>query len=171
MALGREVPVLQIVGYQNSGKTTVVEKLVRALAADGMQIGTVKHHGHGGEPELPFRKDSERHRKAGAVVSSVEGGNLLSLSSNGSWSLQKIIELYTYFEVDIIIAEGYKKEHYPKVVMIRSEEDISLLERTENIIAVITWTALPKLESYKMFHITEDEKYIDWLTKRMRELK
>lgn len=171
MAVGRAIPVLQIVGYQNSGKTTLVEKLVQALTKEDMQIGTIKHHGHGGKPDLPLQKDSERHRQAGAAVSSVEGGGLLSLSVNGIWPLQNIIELYTYFAVDAIIVEGYKKESYPKVVIIRSKEDLSLLERVENIIAVITWTELPKLESYKVFHITEDEKYMDWLTKRVRELK
>lgn len=171
MAVERAVPVLQIVGYQNSGKTTVVEKLVHALAKDGIRAGTVKHHGHGGEPELLLGKDSERHKRAGAVVSSVEGGGLLSLSASDNWPLPKIIELYTYFEVNVIIVEGYKKESYPKVVMLRSEEDVSLLESIENIIAIITWKELPELASYKVFYITEDEKYIDWLTKRVRELK
>lgn len=44
-------------------------------------------------------KDSERHRKAGAVVSSVEGAGLLSLSSlREEWSLQEIIRLYEFLK-------------------------------------------------------------------------
>ena len=42
-----------------------------------MKVATIKHHGHGGFPEVA-QKDSERHRKAGAIVSSVEGAGLLS---------------------------------------------------------------------------------------------
>ena len=78
--MGKAPSILQIVGYQNSGKTTLVEKVVHALAERKMKVATIKHHGHGGFPEVA-QKDSERHRKAGAVVSSVEGAGLLSLSS------------------------------------------------------------------------------------------
>ena len=52
---------------------------MHALAESEMKVATIKHHGHGGFPSSA--KDSERHRKAGAVVSSVEGAGLLSLSS------------------------------------------------------------------------------------------
>lgn len=40
--------ILQIVGYQNSGKTTLVEKMVHALTEREMKVATIKHHGHGG---------------------------------------------------------------------------------------------------------------------------
>ena len=169
----RAVPVLQIVGYQNSGKTTLTEKLIRALTNEGMRVGTIKHHGHGGYPELPLQKDSERHRQAGAIVSAVEGDGLLSLSAKRHWSLEEIIRLYTCFEAEVIIVEGYKKEPYPKVVLLRSEEDASLLESVENVIAVITWNEAPKTwhENYKVFHITEEAEYINWFVQRMRDAK
>lgn len=162
--MGKAPSILQIVGYQNSGKTTLVEKIVHALAERKIKVATIKHHGHGGFPEVA-QKDSERHRKAGAVVSSVEGAGLLSLSSlREEWSLQEIIRLYEFFEVDIILIEGYKKESYPKVVLLRSEEDVELLHKVENIVAVITWYDTPTnlREKYKVFHIAEDELYIDW---------
>jgi len=162
--MGKAPSILQIVGYQNSGKTTLVEKIVHALAERKIKVATIKHHGHGGFPEVA-QKDSERHRKAGAVVSSVEGAGLLSLSSlREEWSLQEIIRLYEFFEVDIILIEGYKKESYPKVVLLRSEEDVELLHKVENIVAVITWYDAPTnlREKYKVFHIAEDELYINW---------
>ena len=173
MAVERTVPVLQIIGYQNSGKTTLTEKLIKALTTEGMKVGAIKHHGHGGYPELPLQKDSERHRQAGAIVSAVEGDGLLSLSAQRDWSLEKIIHLYTCFEAEVIIVEGYKKERYPKVVLLRSEEDASLLESVENVIAVITWNEALKTgkENYQVFYITEDEKYINWFVQRMRDAK
>ena len=173
MAVERAVPVLQIVGYQNSGKTTLAEKLIKVLTNEGVRVGTIKHHGHGGYPELPLQKDSERHREAGAIVSAVEGDGLLSLSARSDWSLEKIIRLYTCFEAEAIIVEGYKKEPYQKVVLLRSEEDASLLESVENVIAVITWDEVPETqhENDKVFHITEDEEYINWLVQRMRDAK
>ncbi|MGE6540200.1 molybdopterin-guanine dinucleotide biosynthesis protein B [Bacillus luti] len=171
--MGKASSILQIVGYQNSGKTTLVEKVVHALAESGMKVATIKHHGHGGFPEVA-QKDSERHRKAGAVVSSVEGAGLLSLSSlKEEWSLQEIIRLYEFFEVDTILIEGYKKEKYPKVVLLRSAEDIELLHKVENIVAVIVWHDVPKSirEEYKVFHIAEEELYIDWFLQTVRSIK
>ena len=46
--MGGAPSILQIVGYQNSGKTTLVEKIVHALAESEMKVATIKHHGHGG---------------------------------------------------------------------------------------------------------------------------
>ncbi|EJR68245.1 molybdopterin-guanine dinucleotide biosynthesis protein B [Bacillus cereus VD115] len=173
MALGKASSILQIVGYQNSGKTTLVEKVVHALAESEMKVATIKHHGHGGFPTVA-QKDSERHRKAGAVVSSVEGAGLLSLSSlREEWSLQEIIRLYEFFEVDTILIEGYKKENYPKVVLLRSAEDIELVHKVENVIAIITWYDAPVIlrEEYKVFHITEEKLYIDWFLQTVRSAK
>ena len=171
--MGKAPSILQIVGYQNSGKTTFIEKIVYALAERNMKVSTIKHHGHGGFPEVA-QKDSERHREAGAVVSSVEGAGLLSLSSlRDEWSLQEIIRLYEFFEVDTILIEGYKAEKYPKVVLLRSAEDIELLHKIENVVAIITWDkALSNLrEEYKVFHITEEKLYIDWFLQTVRSAK
>ncbi|MES9695300.1 molybdopterin-guanine dinucleotide biosynthesis protein B [Bacillus toyonensis] len=173
MALGKASSIIQIVGYQNSGKTTLVEKVVHALAESEMKVATIKHHGHGGFPEVA-QKDSERHRKAGAVVSSVEGAGLLSLSSlREEWSLQEIIRLYEFFEVDTILIEGYKKENYPKVVLLRSAEDVELVHKVENVVAVIMWYNVPVnlREEYKVFHITEEKLYIDWFLQTVRSAK
>ncbi|MGH1287262.1 molybdopterin-guanine dinucleotide biosynthesis protein B [Bacillus toyonensis] len=171
--MGKTSSIIQIVGYQNSGKTTLVEKVVHALAESEMKVATIKHHGHGGFPEVA-QKDSERHRKAGAVVSSVEGAGLLSLSSlREEWSLQEIIRLYEFFEVDTILIEGYKKENYPKVVLLRSAEDVELVHKLENVVAVITWYNAPVnlREEHKVFHITEEELYIDWFLQTVRSAK
>ncbi|PES82819.1 molybdopterin-guanine dinucleotide biosynthesis protein B [Bacillus cereus] len=171
--MGNAPSILQIVGYQNSGKTTLVEKIVHALAESEMKVATIKHHGHGGFPEVA-QKDSERHRKAGAVVSSVEGAGLLSLSSlRDEWSLQEIIRLYEFFEVDTILIEGYKAEKYPKVVLLRSAEDIELLHKVENVVAIITWdNVLSNLrKDYKVFHITEEKLYVDWFLQTVRSAK
>ncbi|PEC08503.1 molybdopterin-guanine dinucleotide biosynthesis protein B [Bacillus toyonensis] len=171
--MGKASSIIQIVGYQNSGKTTLVEKVVHALAESEMKVATIKHHGHGGFPEVA-QKDSERHRKAGAVVSSVEGAGLLSLSSlREEWSLQEIIRLYEFFEVDTILIEGYKKENYPKVVLLRSAEDVELVHKVENVVAVIMWYNVPVnlREEYKVFHITEEKLYIDWFLQTVRSAK
>lgn len=74
MSVGEICPILQIVGFQNSGKTTLSEKLIFRASKAGLKAASIKHHGHGGPPDNELSsKDSIRHHEAGAVISSVEG--------------------------------------------------------------------------------------------------
>ncbi|GAA3320219.1 hypothetical protein GCM10020331_030320 [Ectobacillus funiculus] len=41
--------ILQIAGYQNSGKTTVAEQIISSLTKEGLRVASFKHHGHGGK--------------------------------------------------------------------------------------------------------------------------
>ena len=59
-------PAVAVVGRHNSGKTTLVERLIAELVARGLDVGSVKHHSHAGfDIDYPG-KDSYRHRAAGA---------------------------------------------------------------------------------------------------------
>ena len=44
---------LHVAGYKNSGKTTLVSHWITLLADLGHRVAVLKHHGHGGAPELP----------------------------------------------------------------------------------------------------------------------
>lgn len=127
MALVKPI-LFQVVGYQNSGKTTLTLKLIEYLSARGLKVATVKHHGHAGKPEVLESKDSGRHISAGAAVSLVEGGGrILIQAEQKEWSLEEEIEMLTFFEPDVVLIEGYKHEKYPKAVILRDAEDLELL--------------------------------------------
>lgn len=126
--------LFQIVGYQNSGKTTLSLTLIKRLTAAGLKVATVKHHGHGGKPDIAKEKDSERHIGAGAVVSIVEGGGRLVVhAEKEQWSLAEEINVVSSFQADVILIEGYKREPYPKAVILRNEADIELVKDLANI--------------------------------------
>ncbi|MEH7235492.1 molybdopterin-guanine dinucleotide biosynthesis protein B [Bacillus sp. JJ1562] len=163
MALEIRFPLLQIVGYQNSGKTTLVEKIVKKGTDFGYQIATIKHHGHHSSLEsLHQEKDSSRHFKAGASATIVEGGGSLQLEARTSeWTLEKLIQLYAFFENDMIIIEGYKTADYPKIVLIKKEEDIELLSSLTNIIAVIAW--IPVQTEFPLYQIKDEDNYLHWI--------
>lgn len=163
-----ELKVFQVVGFQNSGKTTLVASLVRKLTDEGYKVGTIKHHGHGGAPaENDQTKDTGKHRDAGAVVTAVEGEGVLQVTAQQEkWNIEEIINMYRFLKVDMIIVEGYKKESYPKVVLLRNESDEILLEQVDNINAAISWYR-PKgsnLSAIPFFHIKEQEAYVSQLT-------
>ena len=57
-------PILCFVGRSNSGKTTLIERLITMLVQDGYRIATIKHAGHGFNLDTDG-KDSWRHKKIG----------------------------------------------------------------------------------------------------------
>lgn len=167
MAVDITVPILQIVGYQNSGKTTLMMKLIQALNQNGVRVGTIKHHGHGGIPDsLDADKDSQKHRQAGAPVTAVEGAGMLQIQAYNldGWKPEDVVSLYNKLPIDIILMEGFKRESYPKVVLLRSEEDNKLLAVLENIQAVICWYKPDKTKiGIPTFYIKDDNAYMQWI--------
>lgn len=147
--------IFQIVGFQNSGKTTLIKKVVNELAQLGLTAVTIKHHGHGGKPDFQEGKDSHQHLQAGAIATLVEGdGHLLLQAERNEWSLEEKIELISFFQPNVILIEGHKHESFPKGVLIRKKEDLSLLEQLQNIKVVFYWDQINNnLETIQAFSI------------------
>lgn len=171
MALGQHRKILQIVGYQNSGKTTLMERLIKQATMEELRVGTIKHHGHGGVPMIETSKDSSRHEQAGAVVTAVEGAGTLRMSIHkNSWQLAEILAIYDSLPMDIMLIEGYKNEHYPKVVLLRTPEDQILLQQVTNILCVIYWPSYPldPFLTIPAFSIHDETQYMEFLLAEMR---
>ena len=116
-------PALAFIGYQNSGKTTLVEKVINILTARGLRVGSIKHHGHAGfDIDVPG-KDSWRHAQAGSrhvgLVSADRYAEYADTSEE--FPLERMLERYT--DVDVVIVEGYKTAGLPNFVVARSGVD------------------------------------------------
>ncbi|SEQ43299.1 molybdopterin-guanine dinucleotide biosynthesis protein B [Virgibacillus subterraneus] len=131
--------ICQIVGYKNSGKTTVMNNLIRYFSSSDMKVGTLKHHGHGGEPDIVENTDSTMHIESGSLVSGVQGENITQLTFHMKMELDELIQMYNNFSIDLLLVEGYKNASYPKIVMVKNEQDFSLFKGLSNIIAIGTW--------------------------------
>jgi molybdopterin-guanine dinucleotide biosynthesis adapter protein len=160
--LGR---VLQVVGFQNSGKTTFVTEYIKAAVEAHLKVGTIKHHGHGGTSlHQDQQKDTGKHRQAGAYVSIVEGNGSFILSTDKlNLTLSQMITLYNMFELDVIFVEGFKYERYPKVVLLRGEEDIALLDKLENVCCILASFSLPQIYRKKFRVYSNMKECINWL--------
>ncbi|MBI4472863.1 MAG: molybdopterin-guanine dinucleotide biosynthesis protein B, partial [Acidobacteria bacterium] len=75
------VPILCFVGRSNSGKTTLIERLVPELVRAGYKVATVKHAGHGFDLDTEG-KDSWRHKRAGASSVIVLSNGSLAMFSD-----------------------------------------------------------------------------------------
>lgn len=134
--------VFQIVGFKNSGKTTLIKNMIHVLTNQQIEVAVLKHHGHGGIPDIG-ENDSEQHFSAGATASMVEGAGTIQLlsqmSKNEPPSVPALLGVLRFFEPHVILVEGYKREIYPKAVVIKEESDFRLLKELDNIQAVIAW--------------------------------
>ena len=72
------IPVVSIVGKSNSGKTTLLEKLIPELKRRGYRVATVKHDTHGFEVDQPG-KDTWRLAQAGADAVVISSSDKLAL--------------------------------------------------------------------------------------------
>lgn len=115
------IEIISIVGKSNSGKTTLIEKLIPALERRGVRVGTIKHDAHRFDIDHPG-KDTYRHFAAGARSVLIASGEKLALVKrlSGPVPLDELAERYID-DVDIIITEGYKSGDKPKVEVFRKE--------------------------------------------------
>ncbi len=112
------IPVLCVVGRSDSGKTTLMEGLIKELSKRGHRVATIKRTHHAVELDQPG-KDSWRHRKAGATLSIISSRGIVGVFSDVEKELS-IEELRDRFihRVDLILAEGYKDSDYPKMMVV-----------------------------------------------------
>ncbi len=131
------IPIISIVGWSDSGKTTYLERLIPELAGRGYRLCAVKHDVHGFEMDTPG-KDSWRLKRAGAVVSVVSSpAKIAVIADTGrDLTLGEIRERFIR-DVDLIVSEGFKKDVHPKIEVFRKGTRAALLcTADDNLIAV-----------------------------------
>lgn len=129
--------IVSIVGNSKSGKTTLIEKLVRELKSRGYHVATVKHAPEGVTVDQPD-KDSWRHIQAGSeatIVSSHDKMVLIKPVARDS-SLDEITQFFGE-DYDIILAEGFRQANAPKIEVHRRASGLPLTDVKE-IVAIAT---------------------------------
>ena len=111
--------IISIVGKSDSGKTTLLEKLIRDLTARGYKLGTAKHAHHGFDLDQ-MGKDSYRHRQAGAASTLVIAKDTVALMKDDDSDFAERMRTYLS-DRDIIIVEGFKHLGLPKIEIFRKE--------------------------------------------------
>jgi molybdopterin-guanine dinucleotide biosynthesis protein B len=135
------VPLVCIVGRSDSGKTTLLEKVVAELTQRGHKVGTIKHDVHGFDVDKEG-KDSWRHKKAGAktVVISSPTKSAIVKDVDTELNLERICFDY-HKDMDIVITEGYKSSDNPKIEVVRKAQATTpLCSKEEQLLAIATDT-------------------------------
>lgn len=130
--------VFGVTGWKNSGKTTLVARLVEHLSGRGLRVSTIKHAHCDFDIDHPG-SDSFTHRRAGAEQ--------VLLSSNRRWALMSEIgegrepELDDLLQqlkpVDLVIVEGFKMGDQPKIQVVRPLNNTEVLPNEAQPIVAI----------------------------------
>lgn len=127
-----------IVGWKNSGKTTLVERLLVELTGRGFTVSTVKHAHHNFDIDHKGR-DSYRHRAAGAKEVLLASRNRWALmhESRGEDELRLSEILEKLSPTDLVLIEGYKRESHAKIEAHRVETKQNLLSTNDRTITAV----------------------------------
>jgi molybdopterin-guanine dinucleotide biosynthesis protein MobB len=125
-----KVPVLGLVAFSGTGKTTLLTQLLPLLIENGLRVAVVKHAHHGFDIDHPG-KDSYLARKAGAVQTLVASHERWALMTETPGQAEPHLDaLLRHLDqdgVDMILVEGFKHETFPKIELHRSALDHALL--------------------------------------------
>lgn len=134
------VPIVSVVGRTDSGKTTLIERLIPALGQYGCRVATIKHHHHGDfEADHPG-KDSWRHARAGAVATALAGSQRLAVFQKveGRLSPELIAGLFVQ-RPDLVLTEGFKEAPFPKIEVVRAARGGEpLCGPSDGLVALVT---------------------------------
>ena len=132
--------VFGITGWKNAGKTTLTVRLVEHLTGRGFGVSTIKHAHHSADIDHEGT-DSYKHRQAGAKEVMLATPSRFALmhelrSGRPEPPLKELLDRMG--EADLILVEGYKRESFPKLMIMREADDESAaLKDIPNIAAFV----------------------------------
>ncbi|KAF0115826.1 MAG: molybdopterin-guanine dinucleotide biosynthesis protein B [Rhodobacteraceae bacterium] len=129
--------VYGVIGWKNSGKTSLMERLVTEITGRGFSVSTVKHVHHSVDLDQPG-KDTYRHRQAGAqevVLASAD--RLAILVEHRGIEPELPAVLARLAPVDLVLVEGYKRDAHPKVEVWREETGQPLIQSGDPLVRAV----------------------------------
>lgn len=132
-------PLFGIVGWKNSGKTTLTSALIAELTRRGLKVAAVKHAHHAFDVDQPGR-DSYKFREAGAREVAVVSGRRVAVMHELRDEAEPALEdvLRRLEGSDLVLIEGYKRHDHPKIEARRLEavQQDALGEAFPGIVAI-----------------------------------
>jgi cyclic pyranopterin phosphate synthase len=130
-----DIPVFTFAAYSGTGKTTIIEKVIRALKEKGLRLAVLKHDGHRFEIDREG-KDSWRFTQAGADITILSSQEKTAYMEQRPLSLKALLAMV--HDVDLILVEGYKNEGLPQIGIARKATGKGFTAPLDRFMAVIT---------------------------------
>ena len=153
-----------VVGWKNSGKTGLMERLVTEFVSRGLRVSTLKHAHHVFDVDHPG-KDSHRHREAGATE--------VLLSSRKRWALMHELRdeeelplsdlLSKLAPVDLVLVEGYKRDTHAKIEAHRAETGQPLIALEDPTVRAIASDSGAAADGRPTFDLNDTKAIADFI--------
>jgi molybdopterin-guanine dinucleotide biosynthesis protein B len=155
------IPVLGFAAFSGTGKTTLLTQIIPILKHHGLRIGLIKHSHHNFQIDQPG-KDSFRLREAGAspvmLVSTHRRAIITEITPQQEPRLDEQLKLFDQSELDLLLVEGFKAEHFPKIELHRPSMNKPLLYPNDpDIFAIATDEALETPNALTRLDINQPE--------------
>ncbi|VAX05684.1 Molybdopterin-guanine dinucleotide biosynthesis protein MobB [hydrothermal vent metagenome] len=143
MLHNQNCPLLGVVAFSGTGKTTLLKQLIPLLKSQNLKLGLIKHAHHHFDIDIPG-KDSYELRKAGAdqvlVASQQRWAMILETpEQDGDPELSEMLAHLDQASLDLILVEGFKHVTFPKLELHRPSLGHPLLFPDDaDILAVAT---------------------------------
>lgn len=150
-------PVIAVCGVKNSGKTTLLVRVVPLLVKKGLRVGVIKHDGHDFAPDVPGT-DSFRLREAGAANVAVYSAS--RFMATGLWECggPDLTALIAGMGgVDVILHEGGKRSPFPKIEVVRAANGGKLACDPSALLGVCTDAAALNPAGVPVFGLNDGE--------------
>ena len=146
-------PIISVVGKSDSGKTTLLEALIKVLKQRGYRVAVIKHAVDGFELDTP-NKDSWRFSHAGSEVAAISSKGTLAVFRHleDDPDPRELVQ-YTGADCDLVLTEGFKRSPYPKIEVIRSEQGSAPASPPEQLLATVT--DVPQFTEKKVAEIAD----------------
>ncbi|EMB6929795.1 molybdopterin-guanine dinucleotide biosynthesis protein B [Listeria monocytogenes] len=136
--------ILQIIGFKNSGKTTLLNALIRASRKENYTVSAIKHDAH------DFSVDhagtySYSFQESGAEAVVIANSRQYAVMEQTGIDLKTAIQKLP--ESDIVLIEGYKEGPFPKIILIREQAEIELLNNSKAVHKIATHNPALKNEA------------------------
>ncbi len=115
--------IVSVVGKSNSGKTTLLERLIPELKRRGYTVAAIKHHAHSDFDVDRPGKDSWRHAQAGAESIALVSREKMFLVRRTEKEMPLEAAVAMLGDVDIVLTEGYSMAFMPKIKVVRDDTD------------------------------------------------
>ena len=163
----KAIPVISVVGLKKTGKTTVVERIVKRLVEMGFRVGTIKSMVHSNFTIDVKGKDTYRHRQAGAsfVISLSRNETAFIRNNPRQQDLEELSQLFTE-DTDVVVAEGLR-DTGPDIYQLVACKDLEMMEETmrvrnisKNVLALtgILANEISEHPQYPIFNVTKDDE-------------
>ncbi|MEL7026775.1 MAG: molybdopterin-guanine dinucleotide biosynthesis protein B [Pseudomonadota bacterium] len=157
-----------IVGWKNSGKTGLMERLVTEFCDRGLSVSTIKHAHHAFDIDKPG-KDSFRHRAAGATEVLLASDTRFAVMHELRGAPEPTLEalLARLAPVDLVLIEGYKRDRHPKVETWREGCDVPLISEDDPTIRAIATDAALADASCPVLDLNDVRAVADFIAKEL----